>query len=259
MSGAALVVHVPHTSTFMPEETLGAFLLPRPELERVASIMGDLYTDELFAYPSATMVVAPVSRLIVDVERFEDDGQEAMASCGMGVIYTVTHDGQRLRPRLETGQREALLDRWYRPHHARLEAAVTEVLAASGSVLLVDAHSFPSRPLPYEDDQRSDRPEICIGSDEWHTPAGLADAAVAWFAREGFTVALNRPFAGSLVPMSRYRKDRRVLSLMVEVRRDLYLEEGGFGKGEGFGKLREVLGRFLGWIHTWEGMHGPAC
>ena len=36
---------------------------------------------------------------------------------------------------------------------------------------------------------------------------------------------LNRPFAGSLVPMRYYQTNRNVWSIMVEVRRDLYMDE----------------------------------
>jgi len=34
--------------------------------------------------------------------------------------------------------------------------------------------------------------------------------------RAGLSCALNEPFAGSYVPMSRFRKDRRVVSVMIE-------------------------------------------
>ena len=53
--------------------------------------MTDHFTDELFAGSSGTArVVYPVSRLVVDPERFVDDAQETMVSRGMGVIYTKT-------------------------------------------------------------------------------------------------------------------------------------------------------------------------
>jgi N-formylglutamate amidohydrolase len=171
-----------------------------------------------------------------------------MASRGMGVVYTATHDGRRLREAPDREVKEALLDRWYRPHHALLEHAVTEKLESEGQVLIIDAHSFPARPFSFELDQSDDRPEICIGTDDFHTPAELTEGAVAWFEREGFAVATNRPYAGSLVPMSRYRKDQRVRSLMVEVRRDLYLQDSSFSRGQGFQELQRTIGRFLEWI-----------
>jgi N-formylglutamate amidohydrolase len=53
----------------------------------------------------------------------------------------------------------------------------------------------------------------------------LAVAFVAAFQREGWSVDLNQPFAGALVPGSRYRQDRRVNAVMVEINRRLYLRE----------------------------------
>jgi N-formylglutamate amidohydrolase len=41
----------------------------------------------------------------------------------------------------------------------------------------------------------------------------------------GWEVVLNEPFAGALVPASRYRRDARVQAVMVEVNRGLYMRE----------------------------------
>jgi len=80
--------------------------------------------------------------------------------------------------------------------------------------------------LPYElADADDSRPDICIGSDDFHTSPELASAFVTAFQAEGWQVSLNEPFAGALVPSSRYRKDRRVGAVMVEVNRRLYLPE----------------------------------
>ena len=35
---------------------------------------------------------------------------------------------------------------------------------------------------------------------------------------------INRPFAGSIVPMKYYRKDIRVMSVMIEINRRLYID-----------------------------------
>ena len=55
--------------------------------------MTDAYTDDLFGSHAGTddsVVTFPVSRLVVDPERFLDDTLETMARCGMGVIYERT-------------------------------------------------------------------------------------------------------------------------------------------------------------------------
>ena len=181
--------------------------------------------------PEAQVIRAPASRLVVDVERFADDRHEPMADRGMGAVYSVTSSLKPLRRALLDGERDALMLAYYRPHHARLEAAVSAAGVSAaidlhGRCLVIDCHSFPSLALPYEfADPAVARPDICIGTDAFHTSDELAIAFVAAFQREGWSVDLNQPFAGALVPGSRYGQDRRVNAVMVEINRQLYLRE----------------------------------
>jgi N-formylglutamate amidohydrolase len=107
--------------------------------------------------------------------------------------------------------------------------------------LVLDAHSFPSSPLPYEMDQQSDRPEICVGTDEFHTPKALELSLVNAFRDGGFTVKLNSPFLGALVPQVYFKKDRRVSAAMVEVRRDLYADESTGERARTFTQVAEKI------------------
>ena len=144
----------------------------------------------------------------------------------MGAVYNVTSQLEPLRRTLSATERDALLQRYYRPHHDRLEAAVTAAIERHGRCLVIDCHSFPDRAHPYEmQDASVSRPEICIGTDPFHTDPQLADAFVSAFERAGWRVGVNMPFAGALVPASRYRSDARVSAVMVEINRRLYLRE----------------------------------
>ena len=128
--------------------------------------------------------------------------------------------------------------RFYRPHHQLLNRTVREAIESTGRCPVLDGHSFPSYALPYERDKSLARPEICIGTDDFHTPAELTDTAADLFRSAGFSVAVNSPFAGAMVPAEFYRFDKRVLALMIEVRRDLYMDEGTAEKLPGFKKIR---------------------
>ena len=163
----------------------------------------------------------------------------------MGAVYTATHEGdperQPLRRPLEAGERAALMAGYYRPHHARLERAVDDALRDHGRCLIVDAHSYPAWPLPYEkliwpegDPGWKHRPAVCLGSDAFHTPLWLQDAAYEAFAARFGSVCFNRPFAGTIVPLRYYGRDTRVASIMVEVRRDQYMDEETGEKLPGF-------------------------
>lgn len=222
-----VVFHVPHDSTWIPPSARNQFLLNDAELKAELLRMTDHWTFDLFArgIPEEQVMRAEVSRLVVDVERFEDDAEESMSAFGMGAVYERTSDGRRLRRKLSPGERQNLMDVWYHAHHAMLEDAAQTAISDHGRALILDAHSFPSKPLPYELDQRLDRPDVCIGTDDFHTPKEFEEAFVHAFRDAGFTVGLNAPFAGTLVPMHYYRKDRRVTALMIEVNRGIYIDE----------------------------------
>jgi len=102
---------------------------------------------------------------------------------------------------------------------------VNGIIAQAGRCLIIDCHSFPSAALPYETDQSKTRADICIGTDPFHTPPFIRDAVAAGAKAMDFSVAIDAPFSGALVPISYYRKDRRVLSVMIEVNRRLYMEK----------------------------------
>ncbi|MHB2165645.1 DUF3293 domain-containing protein [Alsobacter sp. R-9] len=239
----SVVVHVPHASVLVPPDETSSFRLSQAELARELLRMTDRWTDELFPVTpvEAGRVVFEASRLLCDVERFPDDRDEPMAARGMGMLYTRTSDGLPLRAAPAQDERRRLHETWYRPHHARLEAAVRAVLDGAGHALLIDAHSFARHPLPHEPDQAPDRPAICIGTDAFHTPPAVRDAAVAAAQACGWSVAVDRPFAGALVPAAFHRTDPRVQSLMIEVRRDLYMDEASGAKHDGFAGVRSGL------------------
>ena len=106
------------------------------------------------------IIVFPVSRLVVDPERFSEDFQEPMNQVGMGVTYTKGSLRQPLREQLTKAKHQELLERYYIPHHQKLTEAVEGALLANGHCLIIDGHSFPAWPLPYELQQTAFRPDF---------------------------------------------------------------------------------------------------
>lgn len=233
-----VLIHVPHSSTFIPQKYRPSFLA---DIETELRLMTDWYTDELFACRHESLVF-PVSRLVCDVERFRDDAEEIMASRGMGAVYERCHDLSPLR-RMQLGEREAILSEWYDPHHKSFEEAVKARLIAFGRCLVIDAHSFYPEPLPYELDREKERPDFCVGTDEYHTPAGMGEKLAERLRGMGFTVKLNSPFSGSIVPLKHYGRDKRVASIMLEINRGLYLN--GTEKTAGFARVKSAVGGFI--------------
>ena len=239
----ALVLHVPHASTLIPEADLADFVVPAETLAHEKLRLVDHYTDQLYmdGFPAERAAVAPVCRLVVDMERFADDEMETAARVGMGATYVTTTEGAPLR-RLTPERREELIMQYYTPHHARLDRLAQEALDRCGRCVVLDCHSFPAAPLPTQTSFLDVSPEICIGTDPTHTSPELRDLVVAHFHRLGFEVRVDKPFAGALVPNAFYGTDTRVQSVMVELRRDLYMDEAtGERRHEGFRRLQGAL------------------
>ena len=69
---SCLVLHIPHAPTKITADLRGTFLLSDQELRAELDRITDHATDLIFqqAFPEAPAVVFPVSRLVVDPERF---------------------------------------------------------------------------------------------------------------------------------------------------------------------------------------------
>lgn len=206
--------------------------------------MTDHYTDwlvEPLDVKSKNRVVAPVSRLLVDMERFDDDSLETMSQVGMGVIYMKGSQRQTIRRKLNQEEKSQLLKDFYYPHHEQLQSRTESILNKYGEVIVIDVHSYPSSVLPYEQDQTLNRPEVCIGCCDFHTPKELKSDIVTAFEQEGFDVGINTPFAGTLVPSKFWRSNKNILGFMIEIRRDVYMDESEFCLTQHSERQREKL------------------
>ncbi|MFD9716295.1 N-formylglutamate amidohydrolase [Streptomyces sp. NPDC059076] len=237
-----VILHVPHSSRAIPDAVRAGIVLDDEALERELDHITDSHTARLAAAAAERAAVRPwqfvneLSRLVVDPERFPDEREE-MAAVGMGAVYTRTTQGGTLR---ESVDPQPLISRYFHPYARSMTAAVADRLAATGRAVVIDVHSYPSRRLPYELHGDGPRPPICLGTDEFHTPSELLTAAREAFAHCG-GIEVNTPFAGAYVPLDFYGKDARVGALMVEIRRDLYLEEPGGPAGPGLITLASAL------------------
>ena len=234
-----VLFHVPHSSTVIPEHCRDSLLISDEALAEEVRVMTDWHTSELFSKAIekfGTSVEFPISRLVVDPERFDDDKMEAMSSKGMGVLYTKTSCGNTLRNEADTvgSYRKSLLDTYYYPHHEALHAAVTEQVKAHSKALIIDCHSFPNIALSYEPEQGARRPDICIGTDPFHTSKELTSKLERAFVGLGYEVKIDSPFAGSIVPIEYYNNESSVQSIMIEINRSLYMAENSSEKSDNF-------------------------
>jgi len=73
----------------------------------------------------------------------------------------------------------------------------------------------------------------------------LADEVSERFRQLGYTVALNRPFRGALVPATFYRRDTHVAAVMIELNRAQYLDESTGAKSSRFDETSAAVAQVL--------------
>ena len=229
----------------MPPQVRQDIVLDDSDLRRELARLTDWHVDALFSFVlelGGSLFLNRLSRLVFDPERFVDDEAEPMAAVGQGIVYTKTTEGSVLAT-ISAKERESRIRRFYVPYHEGLTALVAATVERFGMAIILDCHSFASIPLPSEPDQSLDRPDICIGSDAFHTPAALAQRLLQAFGAEGLRVQLDHPFAGTLVPLQFLGLDSRVQSVMIEVRRGLYCDESTGERSLNFEAARAVVER----------------
>ncbi|PKL85435.1 MAG: hypothetical protein CVV22_07700 [Ignavibacteriae bacterium HGW-Ignavibacteriae-1] len=237
-----LILHIPHSSTRIPIRE--GFIVSKKELEEEILKLTDWHTEDLFHSDEDDMIIADFSRIFCDAERFADDSQEIMSQFGMGVLYENSDDGEVIRT-ISPALRERILQGYYWRHHQKLSQSVNQQLKSFDKALIIDCHSFPSTPLIRDLHKKLNRPDFNIGTDSFHTPQKLIDIAVAYFEKAGYTVGIDNPYKGTIVPIEHYNKKQNVQSLMLEINRKLYMDEPSNVKSDGYEKIKKVTQNFI--------------
>lgn len=209
----------------------------------------DWYTDDLFFFENSITIKADFSRIFCDTERFSEDSQEVMAKFGMGVLYENLDDGSILR-KVSPNLRKEILSKYYWPHHEKLNQAVNDQLNANGKALIVDCHSFPSTPLIRDLNQVVNRPDFNIGIDPFHTPDYLIEISKMFFKEKGYSLGIDWPYKGTIVPLYHYQKTKNVSSIMLEINRTLYLNEPSNQKSDNYVGIKKLVNEYLKILKT---------
>ena len=255
-----LILHLPHNATQLPNDF--EWHLSKEMLQRDIFRLVDHHTLELFQPLIEAGGVAlhnNLCRLYFDPERFADREQESMNQLGMGVFYTHSTDGQCFRETDSDEVYQQRIQELHQPYHQKLTALVENMLQRFGKVLIIDGHSYPVEVLPFEQYPNDPRPQIDIGT--WEPPSPHSRRELVTHTRQsfengGYSVEFNAPFKGSLVPIQ-FIGDPRVQSIMLEIRRDVYLCEEAYAQAEiqldqeKVSRFHQVLELWLSTIHRY--------
>jgi N-formylglutamate amidohydrolase len=242
-----IITHIPHSSSFIPE--FEHYVISKEKVISEVILLTDWYTDDLFHSNNSIPVIADFNRVFCDVERFEDDKLEMLSEFGMGVLYTKTDNGELMRD-LTNDYREKIINRYYRKHHDSFTSTVKKQLSENGMAMILDCHSFSDVPFKRDLNQNSNRPDFCIGSDIYHTPQNLIDISIEFFNSKGYSLELNNPYSGSIVPSEFYQSNNNVKSIMLEINRKLYLKPNSIEKSENYFKIKGITNEYIDLIYS---------
>ena len=237
-----LILHIPHSSSVIPFDS--GFIVDKEIIDAEILKLTDWFTDELFYSDSDEMIKADFNRVFCDCERFSDDKVEKMSKYGMGVLYTHTDNGILMR-KVPKKIRNYILNKYYFDHHYNLIDAIYEQLILYKKAIIIDCHSFSNIPFIRDLNQNEGRPDFCIGTDLFHTSPELEKMSFDYFNNNGYSVEINSPYSGTIVPDQLYSRKWNIDSIMIEVNRDLYLIENTNLKSDNFNKIKELIQGYL--------------
>lgn len=212
-----LILAIPHSSTHIVNDgTIEKTMFAR--VQRDALLCADLYTDFLFDYPDAKKIICPISRMMVDVERYLDSEKEEMASFNRGAFYKVLNDGKTI---FRNNINIDLLD-IYTQYHKELSKAVELVKKENKEPFIIDCHSFNEQPFCFDSckDIENRKVDFCFGyNNKEDIPKIVFSKIEIWAKENNFSYAFNVPYSGSITT------DNCNKSLMIEVNKRIYLEK----------------------------------
>ncbi len=210
-----LVILCDHASNALPQG-YGTLGLPPAELQRHIAwdIGAAAVTRHLSAALDAPAVMTRVSRLLIDVNRGEDDPTLIMRLSDGAIIPGNRH--------LDEAEREARISRWYRPYDDAIKRTVSKVATTGRPPVLFAIHSFTENwkgvPRPWH-----------VGV-LWERDRRIAMPLLDALRREGdLVVGDNEPYPGQYEGDTLWRHATKdgLPFCSIEIRQDLIADEAG--------------------------------
>lgn len=232
-----LLVEVPHAGLIVPDELKGEVVANEQAIQRDA----DIYVDRLYRRApelGATLLVANMSRYVVDLNRAQTDVDAATVSDHptpgtpqpRGVVWRATTDGQPILSRPLTYARlMSRLRTYYAPYHDALQRSLIDMRERSGYALLLAAHSMPSAGRALHKDRGTQRADVVPGT-RGRTSASprVIDLVDAHFREAGLSVRHDDPYQGGHTTAFYGRPREHVHAIQIELNRALYVNEATF-------------------------------
>lgn len=232
-----ILFHVPHSSLKIPKQYWSICIKDKKYIFKSNLFLCDHLTDKLIP-ERCHKIIFKYSRLFCDVEKFKDDSKEAMSKKGMGVIYT--NDCDNIITFIPNNKyKTKVINSYYNSHHNKLDKIVTNALKKHDKCIIIDFHSY-SDEMVNKLFNSINNPDICIGTDLNYTDKKLINFTVEHFKEYGYSVEINKPYSGTMIPNKFFCKnEEHLLSIMLEINKRIYINSK-----EDFYKLKNCINDF---------------
>lgn len=227
-----VIVEIPHAGLGVDALSMVRSIAPMQSVVRDA----DLYVDDLFASApdlGATLIVSTMSRYVCDLNRAETDIDRLSVQGARGdgaphgLIWRRTSDGDpALGAPLPAQEFERRRDHYYRPYHQDLRTLVDAARAQHGYVVVLCAHSMPSRGKPGTPDAGKLRADLVPGTRGATTAApSVIELTEQLATKFGWTVKHDHPYRGGFTTGHYGRPAQGFHAIQIELSRALYMDE----------------------------------
>jgi len=215
-----VLFHVPHSSLKIPKQYWNICIKDKNYVNRTNIFLCDYLTNKLVPNKCHKLVFK-YSRLFCDVEKFKDNSKEIMSKKGMGIVYTNDCDNMIAIPNKK--YKRIVLKSYYDKHHNKLDKIVANLLKKHNKCIIIDLHSF-SDEMVEKLFNKNNNPDICIGIDNTYTDKELTNLTINHFKEYGYSVEINKPYSGTIIPNKYFnKKEKRLSSIMLEINKTTYL------------------------------------
>jgi formiminoglutamase len=192
---APVILGLPHTGTWMPQEALSRLNARGRELADTDWHIERLYDGLL---PGVTTVRATFHRYLIDANRDPSGDSLYPGQNTTGLCPVTDFDGHSIYEEGRVPDAQEVAARrveWHAPYHAALESEMARVRARHGVAILYDCHSIRGD-IPFLFEGRL--PDFNIGTNDGETCDPRLAAAVEDVCRSaaGYTCVTNGRFKG---------------------------------------------------------------
>jgi N-formylglutamate deformylase len=251
--GVPVLVSVPHAGVHLPPE-----IATRLSDEALAQPDTDWHVVKLWSSSlelGASMIAATHSRYVIDLNRPPDDAPLYPGSNTPGLCATATFSGESVYlPGQEPGRDEISerVERYFRPYHERLKAALDGVVERHGVAVLLEAHSIRSR-VPRLFDGRL--PDLNLGTNAGRSAAfELRVRLDGVLRRPGrWSLAVDGRFKGGYITRFYGQPNEGVHAAQLEMSQSAYMDEDAPGAydEERARPVAELLRGYVGEAVAW--------